>query len=392
MPNHSPSKPSALETTLTRNWLRRGPLACALWPVSLLFRALSALRAALFRAGVLKSSRLPVPVVVVGNIYIGGTGKTPLTIWLVQALQAAGMQPGVISRGHGSDGGGAREVNATSTPAQVGDEPLLIRQRTGCPVMVGRDRAATGRALLAAHPQVDILLTDDGLQHYALQRDVEIVLFDGRGAGNGWLLPAGPLREPVSRRRDFTVINTPQLSAELAASVGAGIAPIQMTLAGAHAEQLRDRSQRRSFAELAEASNAGHGNDHGAGHGANDSVDLAAGRGAGPNASRSADHGAGLRVAAAAGIGNPARFFGMLKAAGLRITELPLPDHHDFQDRPFAALDADLILMTEKDAVKCAQIEELRDDPRLWVVPVTACIDSALADQIVEKCRGRSIA
>ncbi|WP_092278086.1 MULTISPECIES: tetraacyldisaccharide 4'-kinase [unclassified Duganella] len=349
---------SALESTLTRNWLRRGPLACALWPLSLVFRVLSGVRLALFRAGVLKSSRLPVPVVVVGNIYIGGTGKTPLTIWLVQALQEAGMRPGVISRGFGSAEEGAREVTAASTPAQVGDEPLLIKQRTGAPVMVGRDRAATGRALLVAHPDVDILLTDDGLQHYKLQRDVEIILFDGRGAGNGWLLPAGPLREPVSRRRDFTVINAPQLSAGLAAAVGAA-SPLQMTLAGDVAEQLRDRSQRRSLAELVQQQAAG----------------------AGP-----------LRIAAAAGIGNPARFFGMLKAAGLRITELPLPDHHDFQDRPFAALDADLILMTEKDAVKCAQIEELSDDPRLWVVPVTARIDRALADQIVEKCRGRSIA
>jgi tetraacyldisaccharide 4'-kinase len=263
------------------------------------------------------------------------------------------MKPGVISRGHGSDAGGAREVLAASTPAQVGDEPLLIKQRTGCPVMVGRDRAATGRALLAAHPGVDILLTDDGLQHYALQRDIEIILFDGRGAGNGWLLPAGPLREPVGRRRDFTVVNAPQLTAALAASVGAA-APIQMTLEGGYAEQLRDRSRRSSLVELGTR--------------------------------------ADLRIAAAAGIGNPARFFGMLKAAGLRITELPLPDHHDFRDRPFDGLDADLILMTEKDAVKCAQLEELRDDPRLWVVPVTARIDRALADQIVEKCRGRSIA
>nr|WP_229223629.1 tetraacyldisaccharide 4'-kinase [Duganella sp. sic0402] len=344
-----------MESTLTRNWLRRGPLACALWPVSLIFRLLSRLRVALFRAGVLKSSRLPVPVVVVGNIYIGGTGKTPLTIWLVQALQAAGMRPGVISRGFGSKEEGARQVTLASTPAQVGDEPLLIKQRTGAPVMVGRDRAATGRALLAAHPEVDILLTDDGLQHYQLQRDVEIILFDGRGAGNGWLLPAGPLREPVSRRRDFTVINTPQLTGALAASVGAAQAtPLQMTLAGDVAEQLRDRTQRRSLADLA----------------------------AQP----------GLRIVAAAGIGNPARFFGMLKAAGLHFTELPLPDHHDFLDRPFAALDADLILMTEKDAVKCAQIEELSGDPRLWIVPVTARIDRALADQIVEKCRGRSIA
>nr|WP_229262280.1 tetraacyldisaccharide 4'-kinase [Duganella guangzhouensis] len=345
--------------------MRRGPLACALWPLSLLFRLLSGLRAALFRAGVLKSSRLPVPVVVVGNIYIGGTGKTPLTIWLVQALQAAGMRPGVISRGFGSSEQGAREVTAASTAAQVGDEPLLIHQRTGAPVMVGRDRAATGRALLAAHPEVDILLTDDGLQHYQLQRDVEIILFDGRGAGNGWLLPAGPLREPVSRRRDFTVINAPQLTPALAAAVGAR-APLQMVLAGDVAEQLRDRANRRTLAELAELADA----------------QRQAG-GAAPD---------GLRIAAAAGIGNPARFFTMLKAAGLHFTELPLPDHHDFQDRPFAALQADLILMTEKDAVKCAQIEELRDDPRLWVVPVTARIDRALADQIVEKCRGRSIA
>ncbi len=366
----APTKSSALEATLTRNWLRRGPLACALWPLSLVFRALSGLRAALYRVGVLKSSRLPVPVVVVGNIYIGGTGKTPLTIWLVQALQAAGRRPGVVSRGHGSDAGGAREVGARSTPAEVGDEPLLIKQRTGCPVMVGRDRAATGRALLAAHPGIDIILTDDGLQHYALQRDIEIILFDGRGAGNGWLLPAGPLREPVSRRRDFTVINAPLLTDELVRSVGAQPAslgsyprgttpvggagasgqPIQMTLEGGYAEQLRDRSQRRELSTLRQP---------------------------------------GLRLAAAAGIGNPARFFGMLKAAGLSIAELPLPDHHDFADRPFARLEADIILMTEKDAVKCAQIEELRDDPRLWVVPVTARIDAALADQIVEKCRGR---
>jgi len=362
------TRTSSLESTLTRNWLRRGPLACALWPLSLVFGGLSGLRRALFRTGVLKSERLPVPVVVVGNIFIGGTGKTPLTIWLVQALQQAGFRPGVISRGFGSKDSAPRPVTAASTPQQVGDEPLLIAMRTGCPVMVGRDRAAAGRALLAADPAVDILIADDGLQHYQLQRDVEIVLFDGRGVGNGWLLPAGPLRERPSRRRDVTVVNAPQLPAALAASVappgaaraaataGPASVPVQMILAGDVAERLAERSERLPLAELA-ASSRGQ-----------------------------------LRIAAAAGIGNPARFFNMLRGAGLDITELPLPDHHDFLDRPFDGLDADIVLMTEKDAVKCAQIEELRDDPRLWVVPVTARIDAALAEYIVEKCRGCSSA
>lgn len=357
------SQPSKLESLLTRNWLRRGPLACALWPVSVLFGGLAGLRAQLFRAGVLKSERLPVPVVVVGNIYIGGTGKTPLTIWLVQALRDAGFTPGVISRGFGSQDSGPRPVTVASSPRDVGDEPVLIAARAGCPVMVGRKRADAGRALLAAHPEVDILITDDGLQHYALQRDVEIILFDGRGVGNGWLLPAGPLREKPSRRRDVTVVNTPQLGPELAARVrGRGrngrpaAMPVQMVLAPSRAERL-DGAQAMALEDLA----------------------LQARQ-------------QGWRVAAAAGIGNPARFFTMLRGAGFDPAELPLPDHHDFLDRPFDAVAADVILMTEKDAVKCRQLEEYRYDPRLWVVPVSARIDAALAEQLVEKCRGCSTA
>jgi tetraacyldisaccharide 4'-kinase len=344
------SAPSrSLESTLTRAWLRRGALACALWPLSLAFRALSAARAWLYRCGLLRSHRLPVPVLVVGNIFIGGTGKTPLTIWLAETLRAAGFSPGIISRGHGGAGSAPRAVTAASLAAEVGDEPLLIAQRTGCPVMVGRDRPAAGRALLAAYPQVNVLISDDGLQHYALQRDIEIVLFDGRGAGNGWLLPAGPLREPVARRRDFTVVNAPLLTAQLAASVGG--APFRMQLTGTVAEPLLRRTERTALAALA-----------------------------------------GKRIVAGAGIGNPGRFFAMLRDAGLEFAELALPDHHDFLDQPFAQLDADIILITEKDAVKCGQIENLKNDPRLWVVPVTAQLDCALAEQIVEKCRGCSTA
>ncbi|PWF54545.1 tetraacyldisaccharide 4'-kinase [Massilia glaciei] len=343
----SPSLGDKLAPVLTRAWQRRGALACALWPVSLLFRAASGGRAALFRHGLLKSERLPVPVVVVGNIFIGGTGKTPLTIWLAETLRAAGFTPGVISRGHGGDGTSPIALDADSTARQVGDEPLLIARRTGCPVVVGRSRAAAGRALLALHPGVDIIISDDGLQHHALRRDLEIILFDARGTGNGWLLPAGPLREPPSRRRDFTIVNAPALTPELVAQAGA--APFRMQLAGGFAEQLARPGARVPLLELA-----------------------------------------GKRLVAAAGIGNPARFFTMLRAAGLAFAELPLPDHHDFLDQPFAHVDADVILITEKDAVKCGQIENLKHDPRLWVVPVTARLDAALAEQIVEKCRGCS--
>jgi tetraacyldisaccharide 4'-kinase len=335
----------SLESTLTRAWLERGLLACALWPVSLLFRALAALRAGLYRTGILKADKLPVPVIVVGNIFIGGTGKTPLTIWLVEALRAAGYAPGVISRGHGSKGEAPREVHIDSDPAEVGDEPLLIARRAACPVVVGRKRAEAGRALLAAHPEVNLLVADDGLQHYALARDIEIVLFDGRGVGNGWLLPAGPLREPPSRRRDFTVVNAPDIDQALAAEVGGQ--PHRMRLVGGVAQRLAAPNEHVRLQDLS-----------------------------------------GKRMVAAAGIGNPGRFFAMLRAAGLAFDELPLPDHHDFLDAPFDGLDADVILITEKDAVKCGQLENLKHDPRLWVVPVAASIDGPLAEHIVEKCRG----
>jgi len=178
---------------------RLAPLATLLLPLSWLFAAVVALRRWLYRRGALRSARLPVPVVVIGNVTVGGTGKTPLVIALARALAERGRHPGIVSRGYGASGAAPREVTAGAEPADVGDEPLLLAA-AGAPVFVARDRAAAARALLAAHPACDVVLADDGLQHYALARDVEVVVVDGtRGFGNGRLLPSGPLREPASR-------------------------------------------------------------------------------------------------------------------------------------------------------------------------------------------------
>lgn len=304
------------------------------------------MRRGFYAAGLQQATRLPVPVIVVGNLFVGGTGKTPLVIWLADALLRAGWVPGVISRGYGAANDVPREVTADSTAQQAGDEPVLIALRAGCPVVVGRKRVAAAQALLAAHPDVNVIISDDGLQHYALARTVEIVLFDARGAGNGWMLPAGPLREPLSRRRDFTVVNARTCPPGMPADT------VSMQLTGQVAQRLGDRSQSLPLSAFA------------------------------PPAA----------IVAAAGIGNPARFFAMLREAGLRFNEMPLPDHYDYRINPFVNLPADIILITEKDAVKCGQIDILKNDPRLWVVPVSAQIDGALAEQILEKLRGHPIA
>jgi len=335
--------------------MRRGLAATLLWPLSLLFRCLAALRRAAYGGGLLKSARLSVPVIIVGNIFVGGTGKTPMTIWLVDVLRRAGFHPGVISRGYGARGSAPRHVAASSDPREVGDEPLLIRMNASCPVTVGRERVAAALALLSANPEVDILISDDGLQHYALQRDIEIVLFDGRGAGNGWMLPAGPLREPVSRKRDFTVVNGNNYPAPGNPICSDDLFLMRLTVDTA--EQLRDRSRHRLLTELAGTIQS-----------------------------------AMPRIAAAAGIGNPARFFASLRGARLEFEEIPLPDHFDFASNPFARVDADIILITEKDAVKCGRIDALANDERIWVVPAKAIIDAELERKIVEKCRECRIA
>lgn len=353
-----PLKRARIESVLAREWLRRGALAKSLWPLSLLFRMLVGLRRGLFAAGVFRSHGLGRPVIVVGNIFIGGTGKTPFTIWLVETLQQAGWKPGVISRGYRSEDGNPRLVTSASDPRQAGDEPVLIASRTRCPVMVGRKRVEAARALLEQHPEVNVIVSDDGLQHYALARDLEIVLFDTRGAGNGWMLPAGPLREPASRRCDFAIHNLQANDAGIHSRTSPCERAYPMRLVPGLLQSLADPTVTKSLKALNDVARAG----------------------------------SGMRVAAAAGIGNPARFFTMLKTAGLVFEELPLPDHYAYQDNPFPALQADIILITEKDAVKCRQIDAIRRDSRIWVVPVTADIDESLAARILERVRGYSVA
>lgn len=318
---------------LERYWYRIAPLHLILLPASLIFLLLSAARRALYRGGVLHSETLPVPVVVVGNITVGGSGKTPLTLWLAQQFLDTGRRPGIVSRGFGGANILPRAVRPDSDPGEVGDEALLMAQRALCPVWIGRDRAAAGRALLAAHPECDVLLSDDGLQHYRLRRDAEIAVVDGaRRFGNGFLLPAGPLRELPSRlkRVDAVVVNGGEAAHN----------EYRMQLEGAAFHNLRD-----------------------------------------PALTRRADDFRGMKLHAAAGIGHPQRFFAHLEALGLRAQAHAFPDHYRYAPADLDFAGADAILMTEKDAVKCAPFA----NEKCWALRVDAQVDPALASLILER-------
>jgi tetraacyldisaccharide 4'-kinase len=330
-----------IEAALANVWWtpRPGWAARLLQPLAWLYRGALALRGLAFALGLRRVQRAPVPVVVVGNLVAGGAGKTPTVIALVQALQAAGHRPGVISRGHGRHDAAVREVRADSAPAEVGDEPLLIRRRTAVPTWVGARRIDAARGLCAAHPGVDLIVADDGLQHRALARDVQLVVFDERGTGNGRLLPAGPLREPMPRH---VPVNTHVLYNAAAASTAWDGPCAERRLAGA----VRLRDWWSGAAPAPEA--------------------LAALR--------------GRPLVAAAGMAAPQRFFAMLEAAGLAIAPLPLPDHYPFDARPWPA-DATDVLLTEKDAVKLPPQADAR--PRLWVVG----LDFRLPDGFVAALR-----
>lgn len=341
----------SLAAWLQAHWFSRRRPVPALWllaPLHWLFVVLSTLRRRLYVWGWLHVRRLPVPVVVVGNLSLGGAGKTPLTLWLAAALAARGWRPAIISRGYGAAGATPRPVLPTSTAAEVGDEPLLLARRGGVPVWVGRDRAAVGAALLAAHPEVDLLIADDGLQHYRLARDVEIVVVDGRGFGNGWRLPLGPLREPPARLDgvDALVVNG-EPPAETLLGVPAALPAFRMRLQPGVAWRLADAAT-LAPERLGEALR-------------------------------------GRNVHALAGIGHPQRFFATLQALGVEFTPHAFPDHHAYVAANLDFGPEAVLLMTEKDAVKCAGLTPAP----IWVLPVAAELPPALAELLVEKINGR---
>jgi tetraacyldisaccharide 4'-kinase len=324
---------------LERLWYGRHPARWGLAPLAGAFCGVTMLRRRLLRAGRDRRRRFAVPVVVVGNLTVGGTGKTPLVIALVEALRARGWHPGVVSRGHG----GRRHedpltVDAATPPAAAGDEPVLVAWRTGCPVVVGRDRAAAVRLLLQRSPQCDVVVADDGMQHYRMYRDLEIAVVDARrGFGNGWCLPAGPLREPRARLRDVdrVVLN------------GEGVLPgfrvdARMRLEPGTPYNLTRPELRRSLDAFSEAP-----------------------------------------VAAVAGIGDPERFFAALREAGLEVDARAFADHHPFRPRDLAFAGRRALLMTEKDAVKIRAFARRNH----WVVPVRARLDEGFHEDLSRRLK-----
>lgn len=290
---------------LQRAWHGRGFLACLLWPASQLYGLAVGVRRNLYSTGFLQTARVGVPVIVVGNVVAGGAGKTPLVMALVHHLQDRGFRVGVVSRGYGRRDRSCREVFADTPVYQSGDEPALIKRATHAPVFVASGRVEAARALLKAHPATEIVVSDDGLQHYALARDIEIAVFDDRGAGNGWLIPAGPLREPWPER------------------LRSGI---DLVLHSGHSPAFAGFTSSRQLADYALA--------------ADGSQVLLAGL-------------QGLPLIALAAIANPAAFFAMLESRGLRLDKaVSLPDHCDFSDYRLDAEAGATVLCTEKDAVK----------------------------------------
>jgi tetraacyldisaccharide 4'-kinase len=315
-------------TSLERSWYRPFGWSLLLWPLSLLFALLSMLRRWLFRWGVSAVHKLPVPVIVVGNITVGGTGKTPITLWLCDYLRQQGLKPGIISRGYGVKLTAPRLVLATDSAEHSGDEPLLLAQRSGCPVAIFPDRAAAARLLLA-QTDCNIIISDDGLQHYALARDLEIILLDGaRGVGNGCLLPAGPLREGCWRlaSADLVLVNS------------------QPHPLSPYTFQLQPQSPCCLLDSRQQLSN-------------------------------------GSAVSLVSGIGNPARFAATVQQLGYPVKQQHwFADHYAFAAADFTEIEAP-VLMTEKDAVKCRPFAR----PDWFYLPVQAVLPAQAVSLLAAK-------
>ena len=333
-----------LAQRLVATWYARRvtPLAALLWPSSIFYRAIVAIRRALFNAGILRSERLPIPVIVVGNINVGGTGKTPLTRALALQLAQRGFRPGIVSRGYGGSSTAPRAVSAGDDPSVVGDEPLLLAD-TELPVWIGRKRADAGRGLIRANPSCDVIVCDDGLQHYALARTMEIIVIDAaREFGNGLMLPAGPLREPVSRVRDADAV---------------------VRLVARDVRRPPAASGRETL--MTHEPLAWRGVTH-------------------PELEAAPEQWRNGEIHVVSGIGNPQRFFDMVASLGIVATAHAFPDHHGYTADDIAFPGAVAILMTQKDAVKCAAFA----DERCWYLPLRAIIDPALVALVEEKIHG----
>jgi tetraacyldisaccharide 4'-kinase len=318
-----------------QHWYRLSAVSLALWPASLLYRLLVALRRLAYRSGAVRAVRLPVAVIVVGNIVVGGTGKTPLVLWLASRLERCGWKPGILSRGYRGAAAAPMAVAASSPADLVGDEPLLLARNSACPVWVGRDRVKAALELLAAHPECRVLILDDGLQHYRLARDIEIAVEDARGEGNGLLLPAGPLREPASRRVDAWIANS---------------AP-----PGIHSPSFRMDLRGDTFRGVAA-----------------------------PHSMVAAAVFARKKLHAVAGIGNPKRFFDHLAQLGLASVNHAFPDHHAYTANDLDFGDCEALLMTEKDAVKCEAFAR----EHWYALQVEAELAPAFFDFILAKLNG----
>ena len=327
---------------LAASWQRPQPdlLARVLQPLSWLYRGAAALHGSLYSSGLRSHERAPVPLIVVGNFIVGGAGKTPTVIALVEQMRQRGYKPGVVSRGYGRRDDRLRSVARSSTPDEVGDEPLLIHLRTGAPVTVAARRIDAARALCAAHPDVDLLIADDGLQHHALARDAQVIVFDERGVGNGLLLPAGPLRQPMPPcvpERSIVLYNAERASTpwpgHLATRTVAGLVPLPDWWRG-------ERADARHWDALR-----------------------------------------GRRVLACAGIAMPQRFFSMLQQQGLTIEPVSLPDHASFDPLPWPD-GANDVVITEKDAVKVRP--ELVGASRVWVAPLDLGLDAQVGATLAQ--------